>query len=378
MGENNSDNWMEGPSETTHSGKKKNVSYETLRDSSPAFDCYPRLSIPNEQRGGRQTPEMRQEFRARQSIPQPWQTAQSSRHLKFWQVMIFFGILFVVDLTIGGLIQYFLGMLGVAISQVAFLVLSVLFVFLMGADLKEVFPVQRPKGKGILGVLILTVAAFFMAEIVSVGMYLFFPEETQSMSDSMGSLMNGNGLLVEFIVTCFFPPFCEEALNRGVILNGSYNTFRSKWTVILINGAVFAVFHVYPIRYLIPFLLGMVLAWIVLTTNNMFYSSLLHCLYNVSCMLPAFFAGDTDTDISYLSTSALLSDFGILLIMFGIAIPILVYSGCRLLKSTAVPGGKISYLPRGREKKTLALIIVPTICILGVGIIALAAGLMAS
>ncbi len=87
------------------------------------------------------------------------------------------------------------------------------------------------------------------------------------------------------ILAVILAPLLEEGLFRGAVLQGLTRTrgprSASTWTAIF-----FAVFHIYNPWQLLPtFFLGLVLAWLVLTTGSLWASVAVHGLFNAVSLL---------------------------------------------------------------------------------------------
>lgn len=87
-------------------------------------------------------------------------------------------------------------------------------------------------------------------------------------------------LVVTAAVAVVAAPVLEEALFRGVILQGLARrrgpASATVWTAVL-----FALFHIFNPWQLLPtFFLGLVLAWVVLTTGSLLSSILVHAAFN--------------------------------------------------------------------------------------------------
>ena len=87
------------------------------------------------------------------------------------------------------------------------------------------------------------------------------------------------GRLLLFLVVAVVAPLCEETLNRGFVLAGYRQMGFGK--AILFVGLLFGLFHLYPFRFAYTFLLGMVLAYLVLTTGSIFSSMSAHFGFNL-------------------------------------------------------------------------------------------------
>jgi membrane protease YdiL (CAAX protease family) len=90
------------------------------------------------------------------------------------------------------------------------------------------------------------------------------------------------------LIICFFSPFCEELLFRGIILDELRYCYRfSNLLIILFQALVFFLFHFLfsNSNPLIIFLLGIVMGTLTFYTNSLFYNLLYHICYNLFILL---------------------------------------------------------------------------------------------
>lgn len=274
-------------------------------------------------------------------------------------VTLFFIVMMILFLTLGSVIQYYLGMAGLAITEGMFLVCSLIFVKIMGADFREVFPIRRPRLTGLLGVIVIWLGACLASDVLSVILMMLDPEDLSQMSDSMMGTFSTTPPVITFLIVACLPPICEEAMHRGVIQTGIRNSVKNKWLVVVIMGAFFALYHVYPIRYLTIGFLGCVLSYILAETNNMAYSSFFHFFQNGSALLLSAAASrlimpEVLEDAADAASDA--ATLGASLAFYGAPSVLILYTGAYLLKRAEAPV-KPAFLPRGKEKKTLVLLI---------------------
>ncbi|MEE1114874.1 MAG: CPBP family intramembrane glutamic endopeptidase [Eubacterium sp.] len=287
-------------------------------------------------------------------------------------------LLFVLDplyLTLFGEIG------GTITSQLTMLAASILFVILMRADPREVFPFRKPKIGGIFGVLVVMCGAY-LADIIISSLILFIePEQTQAVNDSMESLFSGPSIILNLLLIALLPAICEEALHRGVILAGLRNSFSNKILVIGISGFLFGIFHIIPIRWWAPMLIGFVMAYFVCRTENMFYSCLLHFANNALIYLisaaaqGAVQASGIDSYIEAAAASVSVLQLGVTIAFYGVPIPILIYTGCWLVRRACSPR-RVRFAEPGRERFTLWTLLGTTLAIGLTGIIIFCIGLL--
>lgn len=87
------------------------------------------------------------------------------------------------------------------------------------------------------------------------------------------------GRLLFFFAVVIFGPVCEEVLNRGFVLAGYRHL--GFWKCIFFVGLLFGLFHLYPFRFAYTFLLGMILAYLVLVTGSLWSAIAAHIGFNL-------------------------------------------------------------------------------------------------
>lgn len=300
------------------------------------------------------------------TAPRGLKKPRTKRELKFWQCLVFFICMMAVWIFTNGWVYLLTGNMDLDsfAMELEFVVASVLFVFFMRADPKEVFPLHKPRMSAVFGVLILVVVGYLAADVVTILEMFFVPHALQSIDEGLAGTYSSS-LPVELFLTAFMPAVCEEALHRGVLVSGLRTSFRKRWQIILVGGVLFGVFHIYPVRWWIPGILGALMTWVILETDNIFYTSLLHFCYNGLLVVVSFLASDTTSPASYTASPQMV---GVSLLFYGIPLPILIYTGCWLIRRS-VTWKKPAFIEPGLEEKRLAQILVPTGGILLTGIL---------
>ena len=203
-----------------------------------------------------------------------------------------------------------------------------------------------------------------------------FPQEYASLSESMDSSMAGLSYFGELLVVALTPAICEEALHRG-LLQYSLRGIKKKWVMLLLMGVYFGAFHMSIVRFLPMMMMGIVLSYVRMKTDNMFYSSLFHFVHNASTIVASiaasflymFSQGNAAAGSGYATETYI----GMYLIEAAL-MPIGLYMGSRLLmyQQTKSEG----FFPKERRKKTIAKIVIPTILLILGGLFFLGIGMM--
>ena len=246
-----------------------------------------------------------------------------------WMGFVFFAALMVFFLTVCQLLQYYLGMAGLIMTELLFLGIAVGYCLIRKVKIKEMFPIRRPKVREVFGCLLLMMGGQSIGIVVTAITSLIFPSTNSTVSELSDFLYgNGLGFFALAIFVAVLPAICEEAVHRGAILS-HFRGIRKDWIIVLIMGIFFGLNHVSVLRFGVTAILGAILTFAVVKSNNILLSMLMHLGNNLFSVIVGYFsarsgaaqaAGDINIG-SYL---------GIYLIMACTA-PILLTLGAMLL-----------------------------------------------
>ncbi|WP_052671098.1 CPBP family intramembrane glutamic endopeptidase [Draconibacterium sediminis] len=92
------------------------------------------------------------------------------------------------------------------------------------------------------------------------------------------------GVMGAFLKVAVVAPVIEELIFRGLIFNGfrkNYNGF----VAVFMSALLFSLFHLNPWQMPATFLLGLLLGWLMLRTNNIFVAIIGHSINNAMVLL---------------------------------------------------------------------------------------------
>lgn len=316
------------------------------------------------------------------------------RKLTIYNAIVVFLIQLGLFLTVESLAQYYLGNGGLAITEVMVLAVAVIPVFLLHANPREVFRVEKPRASAVGGALVFLVGAYSLSVIANCLTMLLFPDEYMRIYESSEAV--SSSFFIDLLVVCLMPAICEEALHRGFIQNAVSSRVKNLFGQSLIMGAFFAVFHVYPVRYPSMFIMGTALSYVFALTGNMFYSSLMHFSCNLFATVLGYvmdgsarFSGQALTLAQGTSVFAAasesvadsaglmtLSSFGLILIFYGIPAVFFLYLGEYLIRIGTDPV-RPYFIPKDREEAHRILwnrLLTPIIILAAVGIFCFTTG----
>jgi len=193
-------------------------------------------------------------------------------------IMIFI-ITIILLIFVAAPLQMYLKMTGLALTELILLVVAVVPALLLKQDLKQVFPFKKPKMKQIFGTLLLWVGGFLTSVLISLTIAYFFPQKMGDLTNYMSDFFSSVPFVLTFLIVAVMPAICEETLHRGFILS-TFRGVRSKWLVVLLMGLLFGIFHLDFYRFLSTAVLGALLAYIMLETENLLLPMLFHFVNN--------------------------------------------------------------------------------------------------
>ena len=252
-------------------------------------------------------------------------------------------------------LQYYFGMLGLALTELGLLACTLLAVKLTGQSFREVFPLRRPKFGQVLGTLVLWGGCFLSTMLATLVLMYFFPEGFLQASSDINSIFNTVPAPVQLLIVAVMPAVCEEAMHRGFIQH-SFQSVRSDWVIILSMGLIFGIFHMDPYRFLPTAILGIGLSYVMQKTHNIFLPALFHFVHNFISIAHSLGTSVETTaetiDISGLLTSRPFILMGIgSYLMLGALAPILLLAGSHLLRKAS------GSLPQRTEGRVIAAVI---------------------
>lgn len=252
-------------------------------------------------------------------------------------------------------LQYYFGMLGLALTELGLLACTLLAVKLTGQSFREVFPLRRPKFGQVLGTLVLWGGCFLSTMLATLVLMYFFPEGFLQASSDINSIFNTVPAPVQLLIVAVMPAVCEEAMHRGFIQH-SFQSVRSDWVIILSMGLIFGIFHMDPYRFLPTAILGIGLSYVMQKTHNIFLPALFHFVHNFIAIAPSL-GTSVETTVETIDISGLLTSRPFILmsigsyLMLGALAPILLLAGSHLLRKAS------GSLPQRTEGRVIAAVI---------------------
>lgn len=285
---------------------------------------------------------------------------------KPWMGIVWFVGVMVVFIFLCAPLQYYLGMTGLALTELIILIMALIPTLLSGQKLSEVFPIKVPSGLKVLGVFLMWLGTFLVVLVINVVIMMVLPEAMAQEAGGLGAAFTSVSFIPALLIVAVMPAICEEALHRGFILS-TMKPIRKDWVVVLIMGVLFGLFHLSVVRFAGTAILGAVLTYIMLKTKNFLYPAFLHLINNMVPLVLVFFvteATGTNEQITteMLEQSAGISDVMTLgsIILFACGAPILIACGAALINRKKAS----EYTPEekaARGRKAIRVIVVSAV-----------------
>lgn len=199
---------------------------------------------------------------------------------------------------IGG--SFALGALEVSLKQYLFitqyglvLMPSLVFLKLNGHSLKKALRLKKISAKVAFKSLIVTLAALPIAYTLNFIMTFVLSKLDWVVVNELDLGTGRANYIIMLFLMAVTPGICEEVFFRGMMLSG-YEKVLSPQKTIVLTGLLFAVFHFEPQNFMLPALLGMIFAWLVMTTGSIYTSMLGHASFNAIGVSLTYFSKDIE------------------------------------------------------------------------------------
>ena len=250
--------------------------------------------------------------------------------VKVWHGLFAATATLIALVFIGSPVQYYMGMSGLAITELVILLLAFIFTFGFKRDFQAVFPFRRPKARQLVGTLLVWFGFWGASMLAALFIELFFPGMAVEAGEGLSDFFRDTPYALTILVVAVMPAICEEAMFRGFIQH-SFGRL-GKWSNIMLAAVLFGLFHMDPARVLPTGILGFGLAYIMIKTDNLLLPMLFHFINNAMSasmsFLPRYLPAEIESSVAAALT---LDDILVSLLLF-IGVPTCVLVGGILLE----------------------------------------------
>lgn len=223
-------------------------------------------------------------------------------------------------------LQQNLGIPGLIITELGFLVLAVVYCLIRKIKLTEMFPIKKVKVREVFGAVFMVLGMFPISIMLVAITALIFPAATAEI-DELNSFIYGNlGFPAAVLLIAVMPAICEEAIHRGAILS-HFRDIKHDWVIVLIMGLFFGINHMSVLRFLTTMTLGLFLTYVVVKKNNLLLSMIMHFTNNLISVVLSYAFDQGSTGSASANYTAVLGTYLIL----GFLSPVLITLGLMLI-----------------------------------------------
>ena len=269
---------------------------------------------------------------------------------------IMFALVILMLIFLAAPIQMKLGMTGVLLTEFILLAMAIIGTLVMKGSFKDIFPLKMPTIRQTFGTIFLWIGFYFIILLSTILIGFFFPESMTEVGAGMSEILTSVPLPIRFLIVAVSPAICEEAVHRGFILH-YLKPVNQKWLIVIIMSILFGIFHLDPMRFLPTAILGGVITYIALETENIFYAFFLHFINNALSVVATLATEGVDYEAT-VDTAYTLPVIGTYLLFLCIC-PWFIWAGTALIRP------KNAEKKLATWKKVLICIIISISCIIG-------------
>ncbi len=202
---------------------------------------------------------------------------------------------------------------------------STLFILFYGfrktkASLLEVFPLKLFNPLVVIPLIVFFWGAHNLLEVVNEAVEKALPAPYWFWELFSKVFESDYGWWGAFMKVVIIAPVIEELIFRGIVLHGLRKNY-SATTAVLVSAILFSLFHLNPWQMPATFVLGVLLGWLMIRSNNILLAILGHSLNNLMVLLTITYWQKINTHAIYLMNlkdklilSALVVLFSVILI----------------------------------------------------------------
>ena len=256
----------------------------------------------------------------------------NQERLKPWMGVVFFAVLMGLFVTVCAWMQGTWGVPGLIATELLFAGMSVLLCVIRRVKIKEVFPIKKITLRDFFGCIVLLIGSY-MLSIAAIMLMQYLVPSSMAEAAGISDMLYGPGTNFFYILFAvgILPAICEEMAHRGAIFS-SFRGVKHEWIPIVVVGLFFSINHLSVLRGPFTFILGAVLAYVMVKRNNILLTMMMHGMLNSFSVCLSFITGlaNSETTGEVAAAGGSLSSLGLGLIL-GCAGPVLLVTGMMII-----------------------------------------------
>ena len=196
-------------------------------------------------------------------------------------------IMALVYLYVGSSLQLNYGSYGLVLSQLLFIAVPLLITLYTKKSVKETFKLNLCKPKKLAGGVLLGIGTIGWALVISAISTSLFKESAAASQQGLEGYFP-NSFLLGLLIMAATPAICEEMFFRGYVFSALENKLKLI-TAILLNAALFGVFHMSLAKFLATAFLGGMIAYIGHKSKSIFPGTVVHFMNNAFACIAMYY-----------------------------------------------------------------------------------------
>lgn len=208
-------------------------------------------------------------------------------------------IMALVYLYVGSSLQLKYGSLGLVLSQLLFVAIPLLITIYTKKSIRDTFRLRLCKPRKLMGGILLGIGTIGWSLVVSAISVSIFKESAAASQQGLESYLPKTFLL-GLLVMAITPAICEEMFFRGYVFSAFKNKLKIA-SAILLNAALFGVFHMSLAKFFSTAFLGGMIAYIGHKSKSIFPGMLVHFMNNAFACWVMYYPMSYVTAFSFLA-----------------------------------------------------------------------------
>lgn|GEM_PF-874362 len=271
-------------------------------------------------------------------------TAAGANVLFLWSMLI----LFILDLATKktGFETEMISAFTFAYEVLFFLIPSIIYVLVKRGNLKKEFRLNRLSWSNafiVMGMALFLIPITLFANAV---FNTFIQHIGRPLPRQIPEIRSLKDFLLGIVIVAGSPAICEEILSRGILMRG-YESYGKK-TAIVMSALLFSLMHRNIENFIGIFIIGLVLGYVVYTTNSIFAGVMVHFINNsfaVAAMYVFHWLADlTGVDLSSVqnANSQPIPVVVIIFLMIGAVFSLAAFIGLTLLLESNIRKNQVN------------------------------------
>lgn len=204
--------------------------------------------------------------------------------------MLYFVLALIALYYLGGSLQIKDLARGILQTQVFIIALPVLLILrLFKLNPRETLRIKKPKLAQLALIPFISIPATIVVSMLASLINRIYPFPAGYLEQLMKLFSMDQGLWGMLLIIALSPGICEEIMFRGFLMR--FYEANGKKSAVFISALLFAAFHLDPFRFLPVFILGLLLGYLTIRSENIINSMLAHTINNGLAVIISTYAG---------------------------------------------------------------------------------------